>query len=199
MSDSIIVIFETLNLTKTGNKVAQTVEGHKYYIGKDKQISFPLHTPVKILISTTVKEGKKFNWINWAGSVAAADVHTPKQISAPMPPRTIENTAIMPSKPAVTSKYTEEDRKAFEANKEQMRQSTALNNSVTMTDIVFRNKTNEDKTTILERAKQVKEVQNMFYKDYYKLLGGGDKASQSGIEVAEEVTSEEYNSGELMD
>ena len=205
--DPIIEIFETINLTKTGNKVIKTIDGKSYYIGKDKQISFPLHTPVKILYSAVDNGGKTFNWINWAGVADSSDKRTTKPITPPMPPITIENTVSLPSTPKIVSKYASEDIKAFKAKDDQIRQSVALNNSVLMatSSISALDKSQFAGLGLAEVAKRVKDLQGQFYKDYYKQLSGNDGSLSSasiagyGIEVAEYVTGPEYNSGELID
>lgn len=201
MSEPIIVSFESVSVTKNGHKCYTTVEGHKYYVNKDKAITPVLNGQSKILVSVQDIGGKKLHWINWAGSVKSEDVHVPKPISAPMPPKTQANTSNSVPTAKTQSKYTNEDKQAFKAKSDQIRQIAALNNAVGMVQACA-SSSNESHFTglsIAEVVKYWKTLQNQFFKDYYKLLSGGDKTSPTGIEIAEEVTSEEYNSGELME
>jgi hypothetical protein len=201
MSEPIIVVFESVSVTKNGHKCYTTVEGQKYYVNKDKAITPVLNGQSKILVSVQDIGGKKLHWINWAGAVKGEDLHTPKPISAPIPPKTAVNTSNQVPTNKTQSKYSPEDRKAFEAKSDQIRQIAALNNSVGMVQACAESSNDGHFAgmSIAEVVKYWKNLQNQFYKEYYSQLSVGDKTSPSGIEVAEEVTSEEYNSGEAMD
>jgi hypothetical protein len=201
MSEPIIVVFESVSVTKNGHKCYTTVEGQKYYVNKDKAITPVLNGQSKILVSVQDIGGKKLHWINWAGAVKGEDIHVPKPISAPIPPKTQANTPNPVPTTKTQSKYSPEDKEAFKAKSDQIRQIAALNNSVGMVQACAESSNDGHFAgmSIAEVVKYWKNLQNQFYKEYYSQLSVGDKTSPSGIEVAEEVTSEEYNSGEEMD
>lgn len=209
MSEPIIVVFESIELAQSGsgNKVCKTIDGKQFIIKKDKNLSFPLHTPVKVLAGEQKIGNRTQYWINWVGNVDSVDQHIPKPMTAPMPPKPQEKASNLPTQAKNTSKYTNDDIKAFRAKDDQIRQIAALNNSVGMVQACA-NSSNDGHFTgmsIAEVVKYWKNLQNSFYKEYYNQLSGNSGSSEkqsipgSGIEVAEEVTSEEYNSGEEMD
>lgn len=207
MSEPIIVSFEETGLTKNGHKVYTTIEGQKYYVNKDKNIQITLHSPAKLLCSVQDIGGKKLHWINWAGPADQADQHTPKPITQPMPPKTSANMANPVPTAKTQSKYTDEDRKAFDAKRDQINHIAAMNNAVGMINACARS-SNEGHFTgmnIAEVVKYWKDLERSFEKEFYARLSGNSGVGKNtsnagdGIEVAEDVTSEEYNSGEAMD
>lgn len=199
MSESIIVNFESQTITQSGHTCYHTVDGKKYYVNKSKTIPIPLNTDTKILCSVQDIGGKKLHWINWAGPVGEPQEPNKASKQPANTPKIEQNVPKIESKPVQASKYSEADKQAFKAKSEQIRDISALNNSVGMVQACSNSITDSHfaNMKIAEVVKYWKDLQNTFYKEYKNQLSSEYK--QSGIEVSEEVTSEEYNSGEDME
>lgn len=182
MSDTIIETFESLNLTQSGNKVATTIDGRKYFINKKHfaKINFPMNEPVALLISVQDMNGRKINWINWAGRPKTS---TESVKPTPEAPKNEQKATIL------VSKYSEEDKTAFEANKAQMRRSCALNNSVDMAcalaqSLKFNGLNDSEVKLYLDTERK------RYYEEFLKLLEGVKPVK--GQNEEELVSDEEY-------